>query len=341
MAIILCGGSNTLSRDGWVKTFRDLVGDNGEIVNLSIGAAPSHMAAYRLASHPQLREGDTVIWEYGMNDPNHIEKKGYQVSDFRDALGWIARICRENGCKLGLLIFQPRKFERLRAVSDYRKMLHRFCEEFGIPFFDVPQEFSKRFPRAERIPPRYFRNNLHYEKDTDIMTAIAEGAVDLVGRATVPDAGVMDSFSPLLLCRSFQKGLVERVSNSLVSVDAWVPKGEFMEARTPVPGRLIGLVVVATRKGGAFEVISGNQRFRVSATFKEKNFGGKSLLKFIHFRSLVQDPIELDVSVPLRIGWAESAEGIVSDVGFRSRLDSEILAAREARLVDCLIEGRG
>ncbi len=70
MTTYICGGSNSVRRGGWVHHF-DVPSDN-----ISIGASTSIMGAYRVMFCRDVAPGDTVIWEYALNDANQALGRG-------------------------------------------------------------------------------------------------------------------------------------------------------------------------------------------------------------------------------------------------------------------------
>lgn len=341
MTIYLSGGSNTLHEKGWVSQFRALIGDHEAVRNISIGASPSMMAAWRCLKTVDLTAQDTVIWEYGINDAMHIDRKGprkHKEQDLVRAVEWLLQHCAKTGTRFAALIFQTRLREKTGELGTYRELLHALFNRYGVPYFDVPQEFVATRPKQTRIPARLFRDKNHYDADSPLMRFIARGAAQLAQQAAVPAAvSAMEEARPVFLS-GFEGGLQEVFENSIVSTPAWQPNGGgAMTTVMPSSGRLIGLVLIATKQGGIFDLGIGGTVCRLSGTFKEKAFD-RPMVKFISLSAVLGEDVIVPGGTPISISWASDKEGMVSDFGFQSNPAEEAVSAREARIISLLAE---
>jgi hypothetical protein len=75
---IYMGGSHSVMKDGWPSAFLERYEGSQPVRNVSVGASSSMMSAYHVIFTCEARSGDTVIWEYPLNDTNHINNKGYE-----------------------------------------------------------------------------------------------------------------------------------------------------------------------------------------------------------------------------------------------------------------------
>lgn len=332
MTIFLSGGSNTLKeKGGWVSSFRDLADYGEPIENVSIGAAPSYMGAFRVMRTIDLKKGDTVLWEYGINDANHIDQRGYDDGQLVEAVEWYILHCAEVEAKFCALIFQSREREQLGELTPYRKKLRDLFDGYSIPFFDVSTEFVRRRPKHNRLPDRLYRNNAHYKLAPGISNFIAKGACGVVDAAIVPKKSNSERSKPVFY-DEFQGAEPEVFENSLLKMQVWSPvKGGIMQ-RFDGDGEVVGLVITSTPDGGALNFSIGDVSHRISAAFHEKKFN-KTMLKFISIPTLAGTEIKFKAGEQFTIKFSDSDDGMLADLKFKRKLSDESLRQREARIV--------
>ena len=183
MAIFLLGGSNSLFSDGWVSYLKGHI--ETDINNLSIGASTSLVAIFRFLSADGPAAGDTVIWEYALNEVTH-ETKGYPTETLLRNLERLLRLCRERGCKFAPIIMSPKLQELAETRSDYFTLIHALFDSYGIEYFDVSSEY-RALHTIENMPADHYSDRAHYNKDnTDLMEFCAAGCGRIVKNAQVP-----------------------------------------------------------------------------------------------------------------------------------------------------------
>ncbi|MDK3016032.1 SGNH/GDSL hydrolase family protein [Pseudodonghicola flavimaris] len=337
MTIYISGGSNSLLKGGWVHRLRDRLPEDQEIVNISIGAAPSQMGAFRCLHTIDLKPGDTVIWEYGVNDANHIDARGYTNPELRKAVEWTMRHCRDRQARFAALIFQPRNREKRGRLTAYRKMLHRICEKHGVGFFDVPQAFLDQNPGSTRIPLRYFRDNAHYRTGDELMNLIVDGALQLLETARIPGESVETGAGELKIYADFQGAEDELFENRAIRLTTWRPGPEGLIGRFEGKGRIVGLVMTSTQNGGVFELRIGDIAMRLCASYREKDFN-KTLVKFVSIPMLLGEDIHFEAGETISISYADTAEHMFADYRFKKKVGAEEIEGREAGIVAVLTE---
>ncbi|MDX2485216.1 MAG: SGNH/GDSL hydrolase family protein [Pseudodonghicola sp.] len=337
MTLYISGGSNSLLKGSWVHKLQERLPAEREITNISIGAAPSQMGAFRCLHTIDLKPGDTVIWEYGVNDANHIDSRGYTNAEQKKALEWTIRHCRDRGAKFAAMIFQPEKRERRQRVTAYRQMLHRVCTRYGVGFFDVPLAYLDKNPEEKRIPARYFRENAHYKTNTDLMQLIVDGALDLIENAKVPMGSFRNEAGALKAYSHFEGGEAEAFENRVVKATTWRPGETGLTRTLEGAGRIVGLVITSTPKGGVFDLSVGDRTIRLCASFHEKEFN-KTLVKFISIPMLLGEEIAFQAGTPLTISWADTSAGMFSDYRFKKKVGQSAINQREAGIVAVLTE---
>lgn len=183
MAIFLIGGSNSLFSDGWVNYLKGHI--DSEIQNLSIGASTSLVAIFRFLSEDGPAAGDTVIWEYALNEVTH-ETKGYPTETLLRNLERLLRLCRERGCKFAPVIMCPRVQELAEVRSEYFTLIHQLFDSYGIEYFDVSSEY-RALHKIENMPADHYSDRAHYNKENvDLMEFCAAGCGRIVKTARVP-----------------------------------------------------------------------------------------------------------------------------------------------------------
>lgn len=335
MAIYISGGSNSLLKDGWVSTFRDVMGPDADIRNISIGAAPSHMGAYRCLHSVDLQPGDTVVWEYGLNDANHIYTKGMDEGEFLRAVEWLIDGCEEKGVGFVAAIFQQRDLERLGHMTGYRVLLRELLDRRGIPYLDVPEAFPAS-RGLKRVPPKMFRDRMHYDPDSPIMGFIAEEVAKLVRTLPEPSPGPRAG-KKLRFYTDFSGGTPEKFENALLQADVWNPGSDGIRGRMTGPGHLVGVVLVSKTDGGVLDFELAGERVRFSAAFREKGFD-RPMLKFVSFPWLSGREIPFQAGDEFSLKWADSTDGMLAYPGFGKVLTGPALVGRTSRIVAVMTE---
>ncbi|TDE38381.1 SGNH/GDSL hydrolase family protein [Antarcticimicrobium sediminis] len=335
MTIYISGGSNSLAKDGWVSKFREVMGPNADIQNISVGAAPSHMAVYRCLSTVELSAGDTVVWEYGINDANHIYKKGMNEREFVRAVEWVIEGCAEKGAGFVAAIFQPRDLERLGGMSRYRSLLRELFDKYGVPYLDVPEAYPAAHG-LRRIPPKLFRNRMHYDQDSPIMDFIAEEVTKLV-RASAEAIPHTVAEKKLRFYKDFSGGSLESFKNRALETNMWKPGPDGLSGQLLGSGRLVGVVLIAKPDGGALDFEMAGASLRFSVASREKGFD-KPMLKFVSFPWLFGRETRFQAGDEFSLKWADSTDGMLAYPDFRKILKQPALMGRASRIVALMTE---
>lgn len=335
MTIYISGGSNSLAGNGWVSRFRNVMGPEADIQNISIGAAPSHMGAYRCLSTVELSRGDTVVWEYGINDANHILHKGMDEGECLRAVEWMIEGCSEKGVALVAAIFQPREVEQMGGMSSYRLLLREMFDKYGIRYLDLSEAYRSRHG-MKRIPWAMFQDRVHYDEDSPLMDFVAEEVAKLVRAAPEPAPHPVVGKKPQFY-KDFSGGNLEWFENSVLQTNVWAPGRDGLRGQLARSGRAVGVVLISTQMGGAFDLELAGQSVRFSAAFREKVFL-RPMLKFVCFPSILGHDIHFQAGDAFSLKWADSAEGMLADAGFKKKLGRPALMGREARIVAFMTE---
>lgn len=183
MTIFIVGGSNSLMKDGWVTSLTRLL-PSEQITNISIGATHSMTGLFRVMTRSDLQPGDTIVWEYALNEINH-NQRGHRTEDLLRFLEHLLRLCSRRGINFAAAVFTPRQIEALPARPAYYDALLQLFAHYGVPSFDVSPRWCAA-NRASRFPAKLFKDAAHYVLEPRLMRFIAEGVIDAIGRACVP-----------------------------------------------------------------------------------------------------------------------------------------------------------
>lgn len=185
VTVFIYGGSNSLLKTGWTAGLQEDLPPHS-VVNHSIGATTSVTAIYQMFTNGKIRHepGDVVVWEYALNEANHITKG----LDPEIALGNTERFIREcarRELKLAAAVFTPLDQEMAEERMPYYSRLHALFQHYGIEIFDVSQAWRLQ-NCAPRVPGRLYRNKAHYADDPEIRNFIVAGVKAALGKAQKP-----------------------------------------------------------------------------------------------------------------------------------------------------------
>lgn len=185
MATVIHGGCSFLRNEGWTARLSERLAE-GTVVNRSIGASTTLMAMFRLLTQAEdaPKPGDTVIWEYALNEAAHCAK-GYDAEiAHRNLLRFIAE-CARRDLKLVAAIFTTRADELAEERSPYYDRLLATLRANGVACFDVSTAW--RAAKGVRHMARsLYSNPNHYGDDAELNTFITDGVLAAMAAAAVP-----------------------------------------------------------------------------------------------------------------------------------------------------------
>ena len=335
MTIYISGGSNSLKKDGWVPKLHEVLGSQTDLRNISIGGAPSQMGAYRSLFSISMEAGDTVLWEYAINDELHIDLRGYEVDTLLNGVEWLLRGCHQRGIKFAAMVFRTRRRHLRPTDCTYTEKLAALFRRYDVPVFDVNAEFAIRRPRKDGVQASHYSDNAHYDTEKSIMKMIVKGAVEMVEQARVPADG--GPGTDLVVYDRFEGGEQSRFENSAGAFEVWKPGESGMSVQFDEAGTVVGLVLLSTTKGGVIDVSLNGSSARISLAFKEKNYD-KPMMKFISLPTLTGQPLTFEAGDSFRIDWADTAEGALADLKFNANPGPRVVSGREARIAALLVQ---
>lgn len=337
MTVYISGGSNSLKTDGWVPKLSAKIGKGTEIRNISVGGAPSTMGAFRSLSTVSMEPGDTLLWEYAINDELHIDIRGYDAVELVKAVEWLLIGCREANVKFAAMIFRTRRRHLKPTDCSYNKLLAALFCDYNVPFFDVNAEFAKRRPKSNGVKAAHYSDRAHYDTKAGIMNLIVKGATEMLEQASVPHNANSQPTERLVTHDRFNGGECEKFENSAISLKVWNPGTGGLSGTFNERGRVIGLVVMSTSAGGVMDFSLNAETYRLSVSYKERNYD-KPMVKFISLPTLTGRTLDFAKGDNFRIIWADSAEGVLADLKFNANPGPQSMSAREARVAAVLVE---
>lgn len=261
--VAVLGGSNSMIAEGWVNLLRRDYAKLVQASNLSVGACTTTMALYRFLSRKDQLPGATVVWEYGINEYNHMAG-GQPLSSLLRHVEWLLQICvREKRPFVPLLMrnksqaAQPEEDVYLRAIRD---LFHRY----GLQELDC-NAIIRVMARGKVDLDAWYSDNAHYATTTDLPRRVAEAVL-----LALPDARVPVS-PPDALARFEGRDLVlvlpsdpsARLENSIVNC-SFAPFEDSPEM--DVPGRILAAIIATSGSGPNIRLAAGDQPLGYYAT---------------------------------------------------------------------------
>ncbi|WP_118138450.1 hypothetical protein [Oceanicella sp. SM1341] len=340
MKIVVCGGSNSIDKDGYVPLLEERLAGRHEVENVSIGAAPSIMGAYRSKFAADFEPGDLLIWEYALNDMNHIDLKGYNEDLLLRFLEYQIRFCANRKLHFLPVILTPRPREQSHGLDSYRSRLLYMFSHYGVRPFEVSHSF-RQANGITRIGAEHFNGTSHFAARGDVVQFVARGIADRV------ETGVLDipqRALPLFVTRSamvgfyshFTGGSRSRFANRRLSIAAWDPEdGELVFDGFKHAGRLTSVAVLAAPDGGVMDLTVDDRSLRVALSHDERGFG-RPMLKVLTLENLLHEPLAVSPGSRFAARWADSAENVLEDMGFKGKDTGP--EHRNARIVGLIVE---
>lgn len=163
------------------------------------------MSAFRVMFTQAAQPGDTVIWEYALNDANQALGRGRANTPdyllrYCEAL---IRHCAARGARFIPLIFTPRQRERIEQPDVYRRKLTRLLCHYGLPFVDISREMRRKL-EVTTLPDEMFFDDFLYASDSQPVRRAARRAERLCAADFVP---VGPAIPPMLVPQDFEVAL--------------------------------------------------------------------------------------------------------------------------------------
>lgn len=336
MKIVVIGGSNSAQKGGYADFVRAQFPDT-EMINLSVGGAPSLMGLIRLLMANNLAAGDVVILEYALNDSIYIRSKNYDETEIIKAVEHIIRYCARYKARLVPLIFNRFPEEMRGAPSSYRAKLHFLFSHYGLDFLDVSHALrrSMAVPTLDRT---LYQDLNHYVREGAVVRFVADTVRDLItsGKCRISAAyplWVTTLEIPGFL-RNFPKTHLEVFKNKLLTVPLFTPEG-VIEANPNKEGRIVSICCLASPKGGVVDFMLDGTILPISLVHDEPRFR-RPLLKAISLPMILGREMRFTPESRIGFRWSDSREEALVDLGFASSAAGR--NGKDGRIVGILVE---
>lgn len=271
MTLFVVGGSNSVFRDGWACKI-------GDARNLSVGATTTLCGIYRCLQPDGPKAGDTIIWEYGVNEIVH-SRKLYGTEVILRNLEHFLRLANQRNWKVVPLMLVPQLEEREGMPAYYQLALDLF-RHYGLSVVDVSAAFRRSFGK---VPCDYYTDPVHYRRDDDVAGQIGRMVQEALRFAARPSDAMPLRARGELGQIEFKEA--SRFTNSIMSVPLTSLPATFnMDSQGIIralvvlcrPGITAGIRMRLTRQGEALADA------RISTTCKSE----KTLLKALNTDNL-------------------------------------------------------
>lgn len=347
MRIVVSGGSNAIIRDGWF-TELGLRLPAATLRNVSVGAATSTMGLYRTLTAADLRQGDVLVWEYGLNDQHHIDMKGNDKDTLLRHCDMALRHAEEAGARpLGIALAPVHHALDGSAVTEYATKLTEVFASRGVPLYRVWSDVAARTGTA--LSQEDFRDPLHLAPGGRAVKDIAAWLAEEVGRAGRNErhaAGLRAGDSRRIhVVQRFEGGEPGRFTNALIDVAVWsVPDRPGALRWTNDLGERFevhGVVILAEAGSGALKLTLGPEEVLLSTAPRVTN-GVGTLFRFFCLQAATGRRFHLSPGEHLAMEWhAGRQRGIAFDVGFMPRPKPAKGSMRSSRIAAVLLESGG
>lgn len=170
MTVFVLGGSNSMFRDGWVAYFASRTKE--DVVDLSVGATTTLSGIYRFMLDDRPVPGDTVLWEYALNEVNHVGR-GQSIDVLLKNVEHLVAICRQRNLRFLPVIFTPRPQEQAPERSAYYDRLLALFAHYGLPAIDISTAWRVEHNQP-RMPIDLHADPSHYRRSPELMDWIAD-----------------------------------------------------------------------------------------------------------------------------------------------------------------------
>lgn len=292
MRVVISGGSNSVRKKGWTAELARRLPAGTALVNLSVGASTSTMGAWRLLTAGRLGPGDVLIWEYAVNDRNHIGKAGTTAETLLRHVEHVICAARDAGARV-LAVGLVSRVQAARGTDPYLVSLNALFEHYSVPFLDASALFTER-PLGQDD----FNDPNHVAVGGRVISAVVSW---LIERLATPSAGRIATVGPLwrgtrrlVVLDEFRPDKVENFHNALLELQvrriAGGKTGLAVTNGTGVRVEVQGLAILAERRGGVLRLTSGGKVWYLATGLGEQEVKD-TLLRFLSFEAAGGQPV--------------------------------------------------
>lgn len=254
MPMMVLGGSNSLLSGGWVNLLRREFSALADVRNLSIGACTTAMGLYRFLSTPDRPAEAPVLWEYGVNEYNHLNG-GLPLDALLYHVEWLIQFCIRERRPLVPVLMRNRP--QVGRVDDpYILALRKLFASYKVPVLDV-DALLMVVARGHVDLNTWYSDDAHYRVDGPLPGRVAEQALMQVIQTRPPvqnperAAHFEDRDLTLLAPQNAPRQLFD---NSILSAP-YVPFQDNPEVS--LEGRALAAILVTSGSAPAVEIDLG------------------------------------------------------------------------------------
>jgi hypothetical protein len=168
MNVLLIGGSNSVSVDGYIKWFSQhlftITGCSANIVNIAVGGTTSFCGLSRLMEEKHIKCIDVVIYEYALNDTGHFNHRTDGELYASLALELLISTLAN---RFGNAIFVPvmlssRDFFDMGTKNKVHEAHVEIYKVLDVQYVDIRDWFWRIF--SNQLPDFIYADNAHYHR---------------------------------------------------------------------------------------------------------------------------------------------------------------------------------
>ena len=340
MTVFIVGGSNSLMKTGWTKNAAHLF-PNEDVVNLSIGATCSLTGLYRSVFTADIFSGDTIVWEYALNDANQISSGFVSAEFLLKYIELLLAICFQRRVRFVALIFKSQNLENIEGENDYHTLLKALLDTWDVRYSDISVEYRNDF-KVDKVPADMFADPLHYSVNSSIMDYIEGHVVSLFASATCPAYNERVYSDPkwgIDFISHFEGGEGDVVGSRWFSCYAYKPT-QTLRHRFKSDGLLLGIILLAAPLGGAFRISCGTRQLDVSATLAKPQEITRLSPSF--FDPVICPALSFESADELVISWSSlNTEDVFCGGVNKRKVSFQDLEGRASAIVGLLVARPG
>lgn len=176
------GGSNSVFRDGWVSFLSPVVSD--PVRNLSVGASTSLCGLYRALLPDGPQAGDTIIWEYALNEAVHVRRR-YALEPVLKNTEHLLRLAASRGWRFVPIILMPRSDAQRPERPEYYDQVIGLFREYGVEPLDITASLCAAL-RVPSLGDQHYSDSMHLVRSAEVMGHLAERAGAALTEASIP-----------------------------------------------------------------------------------------------------------------------------------------------------------
>lgn len=306
--VIVMGGSNSVMANGWAGWLRQEIENQGgrRFLNMSIGAASSLIALYRLLNENIHGGNITVIWEYAINEDVCCRQKPdyYGVTNVLTNIRRFLVECSRRRIKVLPVLLPTQKMWDAEDTGFLDAIASIFAD-FGILSLRADKIYRERL-RFLHAP--VFADALHIGKGHPAKLLAHYAALQL-DKTRVPriPPNCREAGFDWLVSHNFSGGRRIGFKNSLFDVPGYLPGWFALRHHALAPGdELLGIAMIAHLGSRGYDMIHARGRLSLSASPWRSKIAAQ--IKLVPIEALSPYPILMRKGRSLRFRFSRAAD---------------------------------